>query len=91
MKQDAWLSDRGVLSIRKRFEQAMRTGPLLRMARYQPELNMVATMDRERFGSCTNMSECEAVCPKEIGLYFISRMNRDLIRASFRGRKAFKP
>jgi succinate dehydrogenase iron-sulfur subunit len=49
---------------------------------------MVATMDREKFGSCTNTGECEAVCPKEIGLSFIARMNRDLIAASFRRRKA---
>ncbi len=50
--------------------------------------HMVATMDREKFGSCTNTGECEAVCPKEIGLSFIARMNRDLIAASFRRRKA---
>ncbi len=52
---------------------------------------MVAAMDRERFGTCTNVGECEAVCPKEIGLSFISRMNRDLLKASFRGRKTLKP
>ena len=46
--------------------------------------DMVAQMDRERFGNCTNMGECEAVCPKGIGLHFIARLNRDLIRASFR-------
>jgi succinate dehydrogenase / fumarate reductase iron-sulfur subunit len=45
-------------------------------------------MDRERFGSCTNIGECEAVCPKEIGLPFIARMNRDLIAASFKWRRA---
>jgi succinate dehydrogenase / fumarate reductase iron-sulfur subunit len=50
--------------------------------------NMVAAMDRERFGSCTNIGECEAVCPKEIGLPFIARMNRDLIAASFKWRRA---
>ena len=53
----------------------------------QPEratrtLNMVAAMSREEFGSCTNHGECEAVCPKEIPLKFIARLNRDLIRAS---------
>jgi succinate dehydrogenase iron-sulfur subunit len=48
--------------------------------------SMVAAMDREMFGSCTNMGECEAVCPKEISLLFIARMNRDLIRATFKGR-----
>ena len=50
--------------------------------------NMVATMDREWFGSCTNMGECEAVCPKGISLDFIARVNRDLIEATFRRRKA---
>ncbi|MGH7805734.1 MAG: succinate dehydrogenase/fumarate reductase iron-sulfur subunit [Candidatus Binatia bacterium] len=44
--------------------------------------NMVARMDGEGFGSCTNHGECEAACPKEISMDFISRMNRDLMRAS---------
>ena len=52
----------------------------------QPErdertLNMVAAMDREDFGSCTNHGECEAVCPKEIPLEFIAGLNRDLLRS----------
>ena len=55
--------------------------------RYDRVRDMVAAMDREMFGSCTNIGECEAVCPKGISLYFISRMNRDLLTASFRGRK----
>ncbi len=50
--------------------------------------NMVAAMDREMFGSCTNAGECEAVCPKEIDLSFIARLNRDLLAATFRGRGA---
>jgi len=58
--------------------------------RYDRVLNMVATMDREKFGSCTNIGECEAACPKEISLYFISRMNRDLIAASFKRRKVMR-
>jgi succinate dehydrogenase / fumarate reductase iron-sulfur subunit len=41
---------------------------------------MVAAMSEESFGSCTNHGECEAVCPKEIPIEFIGRMNRDLIR-----------
>ncbi len=49
--------------------------------------NMVAAMENETFGNCTNIGECAAVCPKEISLYFISRMNRDLITASLKGRK----
>jgi succinate dehydrogenase iron-sulfur subunit len=50
-------------------------------------LNMVAAMEREEFGSCTNHAECEAVCPKEIPLEFIARLNRDLLRAVFRPRR----
>ncbi len=45
---------------------------------------MVAAMDANLFGSCTNFAECEAVCPKEIGIDVIARMNRDLLGASFR-------
>lgn len=51
--------------------------------RYQRVLSMVNTMDAEGFGNCTNIGECSAVCPKEISLDFIARMNRDLIKASF--------
>jgi succinate dehydrogenase / fumarate reductase iron-sulfur subunit len=52
----------------------------------QPErnrraLSMVAQMDAEGFGTCTNHGECEAVCPKEIRLEFIARMNRDYLKA----------
>ena len=46
-------------------------------------LRMVAAADRELFGSCTNIGECEAVCPKLIPLEVIARMNRDYIRASW--------
>jgi succinate dehydrogenase / fumarate reductase iron-sulfur subunit len=57
----------------------------------QPErdtraLNMVAQMNRENFGQCTNIGECEAVCPKGIRLEVIARMNRDFIRASWSAR-----
>ena len=38
---------------------------------------MVAQMDSEQFGACTVTGSCEAVCPKEISLDFIARMNRD--------------
>ena len=44
-------------------------------------LSMVATMRNEIFGSCTNHGECEAVCPKQIPIEFIGKLNRDLIRA----------
>ena len=42
---------------------------------------MVDAMRSEFFGSCTNHGECEAVCPKQIPLEFIGKMNRDLIGA----------
>lgn len=53
----------------------------------QPErdsrvLAMVAQMDAEGFGTCTNHGECEAYCPKEIRLEFIARMNRDYLKAA---------
>ena len=56
----------------------------------QPErerraLNMVRQMDAEGFGSCTVTGSCEAVCPKEIRLEFIARMNRDYGRAVLKG------
>lgn len=45
-------------------------------------LAMVARMDAEGFGSCSNEGECEAVCPKEISIQAIARMNRDYLRAT---------
>jgi succinate dehydrogenase / fumarate reductase, iron-sulfur subunit len=47
---------------------------------------MVAQANAEMFGSCTNIGECEAVCPKDIKLEVIARMNRDFMRASLSGR-----
>lgn len=44
-------------------------------------LNMVAQMDEEGFGSCTNTSECEAACPAEISVSNIARLNREYTRA----------
>ena len=49
-------------------------------------VNMVKAMDDEGFGNCTVMGSCEAVCPKEISLDFISRMNRDYLKALLRGK-----
>lgn len=43
---------------------------------------MVAQMDKEQFGSCTNTGVCSAVCPKGISLDVITRMNRDFFKAS---------
>jgi succinate dehydrogenase / fumarate reductase, iron-sulfur subunit len=57
--------------------------------RYQRVLSMMARAEQEGFGSCTNIGECEAACPKEISLDFIGRLNRDFIKASFlKGSKA---
>jgi succinate dehydrogenase / fumarate reductase iron-sulfur subunit len=44
-------------------------------------LNMVAQMDKEGFGSCTFTGACEAVCPKEISITNISRLNKEFIGA----------
>jgi succinate dehydrogenase / fumarate reductase, iron-sulfur subunit len=54
--------------------------------RDQRVLKMVAKMDEEGFGNCTNTTSCSAVCPKEIGQDFIARMNRDYARAVFRSK-----
>jgi len=40
---------------------------------------MVARHDREGFGHCTNINECEAACPKEISVEHIAQLNRDFI------------
>ncbi len=45
-------------------------------------LNMVAQMDLEGFGNCTNTGACEIECPKGISLENIARMNRELMKAS---------
>ncbi len=47
---------------------------------------MVIQMSREAFGNCTNIGECEAVCPKQIKLEVIARMHGDYIRAAWRER-----
>ena len=48
---------------------------------------MVAQMDAEGFGGCTNHGECEAACPKGVSLRWIARMNRDLVRSMVRADK----
>lgn len=44
-------------------------------------MNMVAQMDAEGFGACTNTGACEAECPKEISISNIARMNREFLSA----------
>src|SRR5690606_1296827 len=48
-------------------------------------LNMVAQMDKEGFGNCTNTGACEIECPKGISLENIARMNREYLKASVKG------
>ena len=48
--------------------------------------NMVKQMDAEGFGNCTVIGSCEAVCPKQISLTFIARMNRDYAVALLKGK-----
>ena len=47
---------------------------------------MVAAMEAEPFGACSNFRSCEAICPKEISVSAIARMNRDFRRAYWPGR-----
>jgi len=46
--------------------------------------NMVAQMDLEGFGNCSNTGACEIECPKGISLENIARMNRELLKATFK-------
>ncbi|MBW1637089.1 MAG: succinate dehydrogenase/fumarate reductase iron-sulfur subunit [Deltaproteobacteria bacterium] len=50
--------------------------------RKQRALTMVAQMDKEGFGNCTNARECEAVCPKGISIRNIARLNREYFVAA---------
>lgn len=49
--------------------------------RYERVKKMAAQMDAEGFGTCSNLSQCEAVCPKEISVRVIAEFNRDLLKA----------
>jgi succinate dehydrogenase / fumarate reductase iron-sulfur subunit len=48
-------------------------------------MNMIHQMDKEGFGSCTNIGACEAECPKGISLENIARLNREYLGAMFEG------
>jgi succinate dehydrogenase / fumarate reductase, iron-sulfur subunit len=56
--------------------------------REQRVVALVAQARQEMFGSCTNIGECEAVCPKSIKLENIAIMNRDFLKANWAGRAA---
>jgi succinate dehydrogenase / fumarate reductase iron-sulfur subunit len=55
--------------------------------RHTRVLNMVAQMDEEGFGSCTNTGACEAECPKSISLSNIARLNREYMSAELGSEK----
>jgi succinate dehydrogenase / fumarate reductase iron-sulfur subunit len=60
---------------------------LLPQGQVERSARVVAMVDRhdaEGFGSCSNEGECEAVCPKEISITNIARMNREWLKASVR-------
>ncbi|MEQ1749175.1 MAG: succinate dehydrogenase/fumarate reductase iron-sulfur subunit [Prosthecobacter sp.] len=64
-----------------------KAGQLNSLPQGQPEkdrrtLGMVRQMDKEGFGNCTNQYECEAACPKEISVRWITKLNRDYALAS---------
>jgi succinate dehydrogenase / fumarate reductase, iron-sulfur subunit len=55
--------------------------PQGQVERYRRVVSMVERHDEEGFGSCSNEGECEAVCPKEIPITNIARMNREYFKA----------
>ncbi|MCB0348725.1 MAG: succinate dehydrogenase/fumarate reductase iron-sulfur subunit [Bdellovibrionales bacterium] len=55
----------------------------------QPEresraMNMLAKMDEEGFGACSNTGSCSAACPKDISLSYIAKFNREYMRAKIK-------
>lgn len=56
--------------------------------RWSRVADMLAQVDEEAFGSCTNYGECEAVCPKGISIDFIAMMNKDWLKSALRPRRA---
>ena len=66
-----------------------KVGQLALLPQGQPEretraIAMVEQMQKEGFGNCTNQFECEAVCPKEISVGFIAKLNREYLCASLK-------
>jgi succinate dehydrogenase / fumarate reductase, iron-sulfur subunit len=66
---------------------AAKVGHLANLPQGQPERKervraMVASHDREGFGHCTNLNECEAACPKEISVEFIAQLNREFLAST---------
>jgi succinate dehydrogenase / fumarate reductase iron-sulfur subunit len=68
---------------------AAKAGHLGMLPQGQPErieraTSMVARMDREGFGTCSNHGACQNACPKSIGVDFIADLNRDIMRSTRR-------
>ncbi|MDO8971793.1 MAG: succinate dehydrogenase/fumarate reductase iron-sulfur subunit [Saprospiraceae bacterium] len=61
--------------------------PQGQVERQKRVLSMVAQMDLEGFGKCSNITACEAECPKEISVSNIARMNREYNSAVFASEK----
>lgn len=66
---------------------AAKVGHLANLPQGRPERkervrSMVASHDREGFGHCTNLNECEAACPKEISVEFIAQLNREFLAST---------
>ena len=59
------------------------TLPQGEVERSQRARGMIAQMDAEQFGGCTNQGACAAVCPKEISLDWIAKLNREHLRSIF--------
>ncbi|HWQ33655.1 MAG TPA: succinate dehydrogenase/fumarate reductase iron-sulfur subunit [Blastocatellia bacterium] len=59
--------------------------PQGKVERYRRVVRMVEQMDAEGFGNCTNIGSCEAVCPKEIKMENIARLNREFFMAQLKG------
>ena len=69
---------------------AAKASHLAHLPQGQPERierakNMAMQMDAEGFGTCSNLSQCEAVCPKEIPVRVIAEFNSDLIKGQLKG------
>ena len=64
--------------------------PQGQLERDRRAMAMVAQMNAEGFGSCTNIGECEAVCPKQIKLEVIARMNHDFLKAAWTTREKYR-
>ncbi len=47
-------------------------------------IGMLAAMDEEGFGHCTNTNACEAECPKNISVTNIARLNREYLMGALK-------